>query len=274
MYRYPYSWLTVPNRDKLARGPFVTIDCAHFRSTTKDLMMTIRRTVLIVCKGALVAVCMFATTMAGEAPPTTTAGTVDPFKTTAPTTAPTPLAKLSRYAKRIIDKYDTSGDGILQPAEWKMMAGKPAGIDTDQDGVITANEYAAHVAAYGHFRRMLLLSPNASENRAAGGTTGNAYEEQPRQEDQESLRRSKKFYVPSSRLPKGLSQEFFNRDRDGDGQLTQAEFSPKLTAAELERFKKLDVNLDGVITAREYARGPKGNTSPPNTPAAAPGEQL
>ncbi|WP_197532667.1 hypothetical protein [Symmachiella macrocystis] len=236
-------------------------------------MMTIRRVVKIGCGGALVAVCMFATTMADEAAPSTTADPVDPFKTPAPTAAPTPSAKLSRYAKRIIDKYDMNADGKLQPAEWKMMAGKPEGIDADQDGVITANEYAAHVAAYGHFRRMLLLSPNATENRAVGGTTGEAYEEQPLQDDRESLRRSKKFYVPSSRLPKGLSQEFFNRDRDGDGQLTQSEFSPKLSAADVERFKKLDANLDGVITAREYARGPKNNPSPPDNNPAAPGQQ-
>ncbi|WP_197533897.1 hypothetical protein [Symmachiella dynata] len=236
-------------------------------------MMTIRRAVTIACKGALVAVCLFGTTMADEATLETTAEPNDPFKTTAPTAAPTPSAKLSRYAKRIIDKYDTNGDGMLQPAEWKMMAGKPESIDADQDGVITANEYAAHVAAYGHFRRMLLLSPNASENRAVGGTTGDAYEEQPLQDDRESLRRSKKFYVPSSRLPKGLSQEFFNRDRDGDGQLTQSEFSPKLTAADAERFKKLDANLDGVITAREYARGPKSTPSPSDNNPAAPEPQ-
>ncbi len=232
-----------------------------------------RRAVTIGCGGALLAFCLLATTMAEEVPPATTAESNDPFKTPAPTAAPTPSAKLIRYGKRIIDKYDTNGDGMLQPAEWKMMAGKPEGIDADQDGVITANEYAAHVADYGHFRRMLLLSPNASENRAIGGTTGDAYEEQPRQDDQESLRRSKKFYVPSSRLPKGLSQEFFNRDRDGDGQLTQAEFSPKLTAAELERFKKLDANLDGVITAREYARGPKSNPAPSENNPAAPEPQ-
>ena len=251
----------------------MTIDCTHFRIMTKELMMTIRRAVTIACKGALVAVCLFGTTMADEAPLETTDEPNDPFKTPAPTAAPTPSAKLSRYAKRIIDKYDTNGDGMLQPAEWKMMAGKPESIDADQDGVITANEYAAHVAAYGHFRRMLLLSPNASENRAVGGTTGDAYEEQPLQDDRESLRRSKKFYVPSSRLPKGLSQEFFNRDRDGDGQLTQSEFSPKLTAADAERFKKLDANLDGVITAREYARGPKSTPSPSDNNPAAPEPQ-
>ncbi len=47
------------------------------------------------------------------------------------------------------------------------------------------------------------------------------------------------------------------RDADGDGQLTQAEFAPKATPADLEEFGKYDLNGDGVITPKECVRALK-----------------
>ena len=124
------------------------------------------------------------------------------------------------------------------------------------------------MSAYGVYRRILLASPAGPSTAETQIPGGDEYESEPDTDSVESLRRSKKFYVPNSRLPKGLSQEFFNRDIDGDGQLTLAEFAPKATAAEVERFKKLDANLDGVVTAREYARGPKAEPAPSSEPPA------
>lgn len=50
------------------------------------------------------------------------------------------------WAKRQIGKYDSNSDGQLTANEWKAMLVDPAAADTDGDGVITAEEYAAYRA--------------------------------------------------------------------------------------------------------------------------------
>lgn len=47
------------------------------------------------------------------------------------------------WAKRQIGKYDSNSDGQLTANEWKAMLVDPSAADTDGDGVITAEEYAA-----------------------------------------------------------------------------------------------------------------------------------
>lgn len=46
------------------------------------------------------------------------------------------------WAKRQIAKYDLNGDGQLTSNEWEKMIIHPVGADIDNDGVITAEEYA------------------------------------------------------------------------------------------------------------------------------------
>jgi hypothetical protein len=50
--------------------------------------------------------------------------------------------KLLKYAERIVSRYDTDGDRRLAPSEQKKMLLSPVQADTDQDGVITVQEYA------------------------------------------------------------------------------------------------------------------------------------
>jgi hypothetical protein len=46
------------------------------------------------------------------------------------------------YAKKLIAKYDTSGDGRLTKDEWSSMSKDPSAADTDGDGKIDDAEYA------------------------------------------------------------------------------------------------------------------------------------
>lgn len=50
---------------------------------------------------------------------------------------------------------------------------------------------------------------------------------------------------------------FTERDRDGDGYITQAEWNPEMKAAEVKEFKARDLNGDGRVSlaeAQAYAR--------------------
>ncbi len=168
-------------------------------------------------------------------------------------------AKIRRYSERIIKKHDADADGHLQPEEWASMKGQPAVIDHDRNGLITTEEFARHVALYGRYRRMLLITPETP------GEAPQSYEQEASAEDEELLRRSKKYFIPASRLPKGLPPTFLSRDLDGDGQLTRAEFAPGSASERLQKFRELDANLDGIVTAREYLKGSRKTDPAPTT---------
>jgi len=196
-----------------------------------------------------------------------------------------PPPKVRRYAERLIQQYDTNGDGKLQPSEWRAMAGKPEVADLNQDQEITAVELLRRVFDYGKHRRISLAYPiigwsrsNHEKEKAGTGTEPGelADDKSPASAEQEessaaaaaehmaeaeAQRREGRFYVPAKRLPAGLPPWFLLRDADGDGQLTQAEFAPKASPSDLEEFAKYDLNGDGVITPKECMRALKAAKS-------------
>lgn len=194
--------------------------------------------------------------------------------------------KVLRYTQRVVRKYDRDGDGRLQSAEFQAMPGQPSQADADRDGVITVEEFARYVAEYAQKHSLRLSLPagqpaalppvftpsNVSERGGAEPTSpdksgsagtpakalqvavpgGQAAEETP--DISPGPRRESKFYVSPKRLPAGLPDWFLQRDQDGDGQLTLAEFAPKPTPAQLAEFARMDANGDGLVTARECQR--------------------
>ena len=60
-----------------------------------------------------------------------------------------------------------------------------------------------------------------------------------------------RFLTPAERLPEGLPSEFTSKDRDGDGQLSMAEFSTSWSESTLASFNRWDLNGDGFVTAAE-----------------------
>ncbi len=186
------------------------------------------------------------------------------------TTASIP-GKVSRYAQRLMQKYDADRDGQLQAEEWSRMRGNPARIDADRNGAISQDELAGHVAAFGRAHRIrpkrrpppavdlaLLLaetieikSPDASDEDMPNGEEGATADRELTDQD----RRELKYFRSVDRLPPGLPDWFIRRDADGDGQLTLAEFAPKAAKTQLDQFARHDLNRDGIITAKEYLRG-------------------
>jgi hypothetical protein len=203
---------------------------------------------------------------------------------------PTATAKVQRYVERVIRAYDKNGDGQLQQAEWAGMQGHPELLDTNRDGVITRDEFEAYVTSFASKRQLRvvfpevtvaeeppLLQPKSSANQlpppkpgadnpqaaptaaaaapAPATPADPAAAASPPAEAQPpkpvARRRDTKFFVPAGRLPGGLPAWFYAQDKDGDGQITLAEYSNEVTASSLAEFKKLDRDGDGVITTDE-----------------------
>ncbi len=64
-------------------------------------------------------------------------------------------------------------------------------------------------------------------------------------------RKPSRFLTAHERLPKGLPDWFLEKDVDGDGQITMAEFTTNWTPDKVAEFARYDLNHDGIITAAE-----------------------
>lgn len=169
--------------------------------------------------------------------------------------------KVLRYAKYTIAKYDLNGDGILQKDEWKSMHGHPESIAQNDDGSISLSALTKWIADYDRRKRIENSYEQESIPEEAPSTKttvvdGDESGKMAVSPDNPPLangerRRDQKFYVPSKRLPAGLPDWFFAKDKDGDGQLTVGEYCTTGGAAELAEFEKFDTNGDGVATAKE-----------------------
>lgn len=76
-----------------------------------------------------------------------------------------------------------------------------------------------------------------------------------------ALRKPGRFLTARERLPKGLPDWFLEKDVNGDGQITMAEFTDNWTPEKLAEFAKYDLNHDGIITAAECLKVEKAKAS-------------
>ena len=205
-----------------------------------------------------------------------------------------PPAKVVRYATIMIQRYDTNGDGILQREEWEKMPGTPQAFDLDGDGQITKDELIWSLTRYGQSRttrrtftvdlsepikfdpnNLRLLKPAVPRTSvppvAVPDTpelSDDAVEEMMKANeqtiDEEAYQKMlEERQVPASRpyhvLPehlKGVPRWFILLDKNGDGQISLAEFAPTLSPKRVALFKQLDKNNNGFIEPDE-ARSPR-----------------
>jgi Ca2+-binding EF-hand superfamily protein len=170
--------------------------------------------------------------------------------------------KIVRYAEHLVRKYDKDGDGQLKDAEINALPESLRVSDFDRNGVITADEFARRILAYGRRRSLriaTLSSPNLLALPAAGGdpavsapaSDAGARPTPGNETSIEQQRRQKRFFVPLERLPSGVPRWFLDGDADGDGQVTLAELSAGGSSEATSQFSVYDANGDGVITAAE-----------------------
>lgn len=75
------------------------------------------------------------------------------------------------------------------------------------------------------------------------------------------VRKSGRFLTAKERLPQGLPDWFIQKDADGDGQISMAEFASEWTPEKVREFESYDRNHDGFITASECLQTEKEKRS-------------
>ncbi len=191
-----------------------------------------------------------------------------------PTSADRPQSvprKVQRYSRHFITRYDGNRDERLQASEWSPSGDVFKTCDRDDDQLVTSDELSEFIFAYGKSRRVQLAPlPHAApsvEPVEPGITAADDESDDPAaaepatssDDDGEQPANSKKAatrkYYTGSRS--GAAPPWFtSRDRDGDGQLTLAEFTANASGQKNE-FRRVDRNRDGIITVGELSNSAK-----------------
>jgi hypothetical protein len=193
-----------------------------------------------------------------------------------------------RYAESWVARHDADGDGKLVATEWQPLGELLGEADADRDALLSAEELAQHIAKYGSHRKIRLmpaslgggvplpslLRPGETEamhsSKAANPEPAEAPDEAPAEEptlaqdaadNAAAMARDRKYSVLPSRLPAGLPDWFRKGDRDGDGQLTLAEYAEVGSASADKEFARYDRNQDGLLTPHEVL-GPAAAPKP------------
>jgi hypothetical protein len=178
----------------------------------------------------------------------------------------------------MLNRYDVNKDGTLQKDEWSKMSNEPEKGDKNGDGLITLDEMSERL---GEWRPGGSSSGNSASTSSASTSGASTVQSSPgtagtggrgefggrgrgrggfgrRDASQSrpattSSGQSYRFLTPKERLPEGLP-DFFANDRDGDGQVSMAEYASSWTEARLAEFNRWDLNRDGLITPAESLR--------------------
>jgi Ca2+-binding EF-hand superfamily protein len=186
--------------------------------------------------------------------------------------------KVRRYAEGLMKQYDENKNGVLDKEEWAKMSGDPKRADRNEDGIITLDELADRLGAYGSDNGS---SSQTASNERGGGRFGSGGDSRGggergggdrggsggyggyRRGDREASSEKKPIRVltPTERLPKGLPSWFTRNDADADGQVTMSEYSTSYNDTTAAEFAKYDLDGDGIITPQECLQGEKAKSS-------------
>jgi Ca2+-binding EF-hand superfamily protein len=157
-----------------------------------------------------------------------------------------------------IRSFDKNKNGVLEKNEFtRDFAGNPMDFDRNRDGRLTKQELAVRYAV----RR----EGNEKAKRQRANEQSREKEKQEKKEDRKESdpfngRRSYRVNAPQ-RTPEGLPGYFTDRDQNGDGQISMAEFSSDWSDEVVAEFFGSDFNRDGVITTDEALRVVEGESA-------------
>lgn len=158
-----------------------------------------------------------------------------------------------REAEERMRRYDRDRDGFLSRQEVSRLSGNPMDFDRNRDGKLSITELTVRYA-----RRR----EGEEEARASNERQRERFEEET--VEIPDVFNGRKSYRPVStrKLPDGLPGFFTDKDANGDGQLTMAEFSNDWNEDVIADFFASDFNRDGIITADEAIRGVEESGAP------------
>jgi Ca2+-binding EF-hand superfamily protein len=152
-----------------------------------------------------------------------------------------------REANELLRRMDRNRDGVLSGSEISSrFSGNPLDFDRNRDGKLTARELAVRYARRREGRE---------EARRDDGRRRDDRDRDEPVEIPDVFNGRKSYRVTTSRqLPEGLPGFFTDKDADGDGQVSMAEFAQEWSDEVVKEFFASDLNRDGVITADEALR--------------------
>ena len=178
---------------------------------------------------------------------------------------------ITDYAKGLVKMYDKNGDMMLSAEERKDLKGRAADADLNKDGTITIDELVAHLSSGSSSSSSTSMPSSSSSSSSTGksdsdakkvdadlakrvltGTAGGS----AAGAKEGDKRRSYRFSTAADRLPSGLPSSFKSKDTNHDGQVSMSEYSHTWTERLVTEFRKIDVNGDGMITAKEAVKMP------------------
>jgi Ca2+-binding EF-hand superfamily protein len=190
------------------------------------------------------------TTKSASTKKNTPSKTTADSKSTKNPNAPSPASNLDdmirQQARSLLAQYDNNKNGKLEHDEWHQMHRRHWGADKNRDGVITLDELTTHLSQL---------------NKPPGSDSGR--ENRPPTVSPSSPSSNASYHKPyrslssTERLPEGLPDWFAQKDTDGDGQISMAEYSSFWNDAKARDFCRLDADNDGIITPAECLTGEK-----------------
>ncbi len=125
-------------------------------------------------------------------------------------------------------------------------------------GKVTLEELLLHIVEYGRYRRLGSAMTHQTLPRDAELTDG--LSESVTGSPPSS---SAPFHVSGSSLPTALPGWFRQKDSNGDGQLSMAEYAPTSNRDTVASFQRLDANRDGLLTPKECTHPVKSESDRP-----------
>lgn len=193
---------------------------------------------------------------------------------------------VQRFSERLLEQLGADRDGL--PLDRWPNATRPIHWDRNGDGKLTADELAAAINEYARHKSLRALaaptlpaapspatapappgpevpappqpasppseSPGTADAAPGSDASENAGKTRVSTEASGGGPNARRFHVARSRLAAGVPPWMSERDTDGDGQLTLAEFAPEPNGQLVEAFRRLDLNGDGVVTPAEARR--------------------